>query len=209
MKIVKPSYEILNLPDFGPILKHLEDVARTCYQSHDKTCEGSEVKMVQNLIKRNHTAMMEFADMTVRFTCDRGVSHELVRHRHCSFAQESTRYVKYDGEMEFILPCWFENPPSKNVETPEGQWMWAMEDAEERYQDMLSQGQSPQQARSVLPNSLKTEIVVKTNLRDWMHIFLLRCDKAAHPQMRELMIPLYEELKEKCPVIFETVEFNR
>lgn len=219
MKIIKPSWEIINEPNWSELTKQLEMVARTCYKSHDKITEDSADKLVSNLIKRDHTAMIEFADMTVRFVCDRGVSHELVRHRHCSFAQESTRYVKYDEEMEFILPCWMDDSligrhTEKTIYpledgTAEYEWFSSCDIAENSYEIMINSGWSPQQARSILPNSLKTEIVMKTNLRDWRHIFHLRCDKAAHPQMRELMLPLHDYLVEKCPVVFGGIEFNR
>ena len=215
MIVIKPSYKIINEPDWDKLAAGIEEVARTCYQSHDRTKEGSADIMIRNLISRQHEAMLEFADMTVRFTCDRGVSHELVRHRHCSFAQESTRYVKYDGEMEFVLPCWvgekFLGPCSgaKLVfDNPEDIWIMTCKNIEVEYKSLLRHGWAPQQARSILPNSLKTKINMKTNIRDWRHILSLRCDKTAHPQMRELMIPLYNELVEKCPVIFDSVEFS-
>ena len=216
MKIIKPKYEILNEPDWDQALLQLEAAMRTCYKSEDKITTGSAEKLIRNIIKRGHESTLEHVGLSVRFTVDRGVSHELVRHRHCSFSQESTRYVRYDGEMEFIWPCWLEDDALRAIDagfgvpmdSDPGQWTVAVRSAEQHYQNLLSKGWSPQQARSVLPNSLKTEVVMTTNLRDWRHIFHLRCDKTAHPQMREVMIPLYEELVEKCPIIFDTVEFE-
>jgi len=227
MKIIKPSWEIIDEPNWDDTMIQLERAMRTCYKSEDKITTGSAEKLIHNIIDRGHESTLEHVSFGVRFVCDRGVSHELVRHRHCSFSQESTRYVKYDGEMEFILPCWmnekflngvwdFETYRHYNVDgglsgltDQELRWVYSCLVSEESYKRLIDGGWSPQQARSVLPNSLKTEIVMTTNLRDWRHIFHLRCDKSAHPQLRELMIPLYDYLSIQCPVIFDTVKFNR
>lgn len=199
MKIINQSHEILKLDD--SVLRDIEVAGRTCYQSQDKITEESAEKFVAMLQKRKHMAMIEFADMTVKFITNRGVTHELVRHRVCSFAQESTRYVKYDGSMEFIKPVWG-NFSGVLHDSPEYSWLRAMESSENKYQYLLECGWRPEQAREVLPNSLKTEIVVKANLREWLHIFSLRTSKAAHPQIRGLMIGLLNELKEKLPTVF-------
>lgn len=220
MKVIKPSYEIINEPDWSQVLVDMERAIRTCYKSEDKIDVGTADKLIRSIIKRGHESTLEHTSLSVRFVCDRGVSHELVRHRHCSFSQESTRYVNYGKEgMQFILPCWIEDDSPRcqdgtclNVcdgEDSSCEWFETMKRAESAYNLLLSDGWKPEQARSVLPNSLKTELVMTTNLRDWRHIFSLRCDKAAHPQMRELMIPLWEELCEKCPTIFDSVEFRR
>ncbi len=221
MKVIKPSFEILNEPNWPEVLLQLERAMRTCYKSEDKITEGSAEKLIRSIIKRGHESTLEHVSMSVRFICDRGVSHELVRHRLCSFSQESTRYVNYGGgDIQFVLPPWmncsylgeFSEFPSGPV--IDGEWdaedIWMAEcsRSETAYGHLLDEGWQPQQARSVLPNSLKTEIVVTTNLRDWRHIFHLRCDKTAHPQMREIMIPLYDYLNEQCPVIFDSVEFD-
>jgi len=200
MKIIEQSYEILSLPE--NLLETLEKAGRTCYKSEDKITPESAPKFVGMLRDRGHHAMIEFGDIIVKFITNRGVTHEIVRHRLSSFAQESTRYVRYDGLMEVIKPVWFEDS------TPEqqGSWFKAMEDAETWYHDLLLSGWRPEQAREVLPNSLKTEIVWKANIREWRHIFSLRCAKTAHPQMRALMRPLLEELKSKLPVVFDDIE---
>jgi len=208
MRLIKPSYEILTSLNGVEILQIIEKVARTCYKSEDKITEDSAEKMIQILISRGHEAMIEFFDITVKFICDRGVSHELVRHRIASFALESTRYcnyasAKFDREITFIIPCWF----TDGILPDEVRWQYAMVDAEESYNDLIKMGWQAQQARSVLPNSLKTEINVKMNLREWRHFFKLRCVKAAHPQMRELTIPLLEELKIKVPIIFNDITY--
>lgn len=152
----------------------------------------------------NHLEKQTHATRTVRFITNRGVTHELVRHRPCSFAQESTRYVKYDGNMEFIRPVWFDKRSEfdRNIET----WKSAMLLAEKHYGYLLDGGWRPEQAREVLPNSLKTEIVVKAYIQEWNHIFKLRCAKTAHPQTRELMKPLQTEFQTKEPELFGKLE---
>ena len=214
MKIVKQRYEIIKFPEEA--LKDIEIAGRTCYKSEAKITDDSAIGFSRNLIKRVHLPMIEFADLTVRFVTDRGVTHELVRHRLCSFAQESTRYVNYKEGMEVILPVEFtlgglalaQEGCRKGYadNSPELAWLFAMETAERCYKGMIESGCKPQLARSVLPNSLKTEIVVKTSLREWRHIFDMRCAKSAHPQIRALMLPLLEELSERIPVIFDELK---
>ncbi len=168
-------------------------------------------KFVQNLINRGHLAMIEHApDISMRFICDRGVSHEIVRHRLFSFAQESTRYVSYKTkEIEFIKPCFFSDAEDNG---PEGTtfedyryyiWFEHMKQAESDYCDLIEWGANPQEARSVLPNSLKTEIVVKGNAREWMHFFELRCNPTAHPQMKEVALMALRMCHEAIPVVFD------
>lgn len=204
MKIINQSYEIISLPE--QLLETLEKAGRTCYKSEDKITPESAPKFVKRILERGHNAMIEFGDIIVRFITNRGVSHELVRHRLASFAQESTRYVRYVGEINFIKPVWLDQQ-SKNPDEQKAFYTWqaSMHKAEKHYQDLLSYGWGPQKAREVLPNSLKTEIIVKANIREWRHIFSLRCSKAAHPQMRDLMLPLLSELKEKLPVVFDDI----
>lgn len=200
MKLIKQSYEILDYPKNA--LATIEKAARTCYQSESKIKPGSDVTLVRSLIGRGHHAMLEFGDITVKFITNRGVTHELVRHRLCSFVQESTRYVKYDGNMEFIKPVWWED----SIDSQKDSFVHLCGVAEAGYLHLLAMGWQPQQAREVLPNALKTEIVVKANLREWRHIFSLRCTKAAHPQIRSLMTELLVELKQKIPLIFDDVK---
>lgn len=212
MKIVEQSHEILSISPQN-ILKHIEEVARTCYQSHNKTKIGSDITMVQNLINRGHEAALEFGDITIKFITNRGISHELVRHRLCSFMQESTRYVKYNGNMEFIRPIWYKkdiNSIALNYTfeecitfTPQAIWKTHITLSEKHYKNLLDLGWKPQQAREILPNSLKTEIIMKGNLREWRHIFSLRCDKTAHPQMIALLKPLLQELHKRIPIVFD------
>ncbi len=226
MKLVKPSYEILTPIDGEAILKSIEKAARTCYKSEEKISDDgkSATELVMKLLARGHGAMIEFGtDIAVKFVCDRGVSHELVRHRLASFAQESTRYCNYgkDEHIQFIIPSWehfkeksylieWDNLHGTCTNAPmdgAGWWFWHMAVSERDYNKLIESGWSPQQARSVLPNSLKTEINVKANLREWRHIFQQRVAAVAHPQMRELMRPLLDEFKKKIPLIFDDIVY--
>ncbi|MFO7911794.1 MAG: FAD-dependent thymidylate synthase [Desulfotignum sp.] len=197
MQIIDQGYEIISLP--ADLLQTIEAAGRTCYKSEDKITSDSAAGFVSRMRDRGHHAMIEFGDIIVRFVTNRGVTHELVRHRLFSFAQESTRYVRYDGKMEFIRPCWWEDSTPAQQET----WETAMKDAEKYYLELLKSGWRPEQSREVLPNSLKTEIVVKGNIREWRHMFALRCSKKAHPQIRALMLPLLVDLQGRLPVVFD------
>lgn len=201
---VKAGYEILDDVNGEDVLRKLEKIARVCYKSEDKIADGTAEKMVRSLIKRGHEAMLEHFSLSVKFTVDRGVSHEIVRHRLASFAQESTRYCNYGthgGEIKVIRPLYL----SEDGEDYK-LWRKACEVAEQQYLAMLECGCAPQEARAVLPNSLKTEIVMTANLREWRHFLKLRAVGTTgkpHPQMQEVAIPLLKELQEKIPVIFE------
>lgn len=200
VKARKASYEIVSCPG-NDVLLRLEECARTCYQSHDKARPGSAEKLLRSIIARGHESVLEHLSITVRFICDRGVSHELVRHRLASFSQESTRYCNLAGkQMEFIKPCfWGDDSPELEM------WEAICRFAEQTYTLMVEMGAKPEEARSVLPNSLKTEIVVTANIREWRHILKLRTAKAAHPQMRELMVPLLYDLRSRIPVLFDDI----
>lgn len=201
MKIIPASAEILYAhPD---AVAFIERVARTCYKSEDKIGPGTGEAFVRGLVKRRHFAMLEHASMTVRFVVDRGVSHEIVRHRIASYAQESTRYCDYAGakrgkEITVIAPCFWE-PGSSMWST----WLEACGYAEQRYFRLRLMGAKPEEARSVLPNSLKTELVMTANMREWREVFRLRTADAAHPQMREVMIPLFERCFTSTPTLFD------
>ncbi len=210
MRIIKPSYEILTEISYGGIkeLQHIEKIGRVCYKSEDKITEDGESakKFVKMLIGRGHEAMIEHSSLSVKFTVDRGVSHELVRHRIASFAQESTRYCnyskdKFDNGITFIKPFFF----GENTQNYK-EWIYAMGIAEKSYLQMLKDGATPQEARSVLPNSTKTEITITANYREWRNFFKLRTAKAAHPQMQEVTRPLLKELKTRLPIIFDDIE---
>lgn len=183
MKTIKAGYEILT-PITGEELKLIEIAGRTCYKSEDKITEDSAKQFVKMLIDRKHEAMLEHGSLTIKFICDRGVSHELVRHRLASFAQESTRYCNYAGdkfgnELTFIEPLFFDIGKFGNcVSLKRTLWEIAMERAEETYLELIQEGCSPQEARSVLPNSIKTEVVMTANYREWRHFFNLRAARA-------------------------------
>lgn len=203
MKIIEQSHEIIQKPD-NP-LWIIEQAGRTCYKSEDKISDGSSIKFSKMLLSSNHESVFEHVIVSVRFITNRGVTHELVRHRLCAFSQESTRYVKYDkNNMEFIKPVWWDkwDREQKNI------WINSLENSEKGYVSLMNSGASAQEAREVLPNSLKTEIVVTANLREWRHIFNLRCHKKAHPQIRQLMINCCKEFNEMIPVIFEDIKLN-
>lgn len=212
MRVVEAGYEILTEISDGGIkeLQHIEKIGRVCYKSEDKITEDGESakKFVKMLIDRGHEAMIEHSSLAVKFIVDRGVSHELVRHRIASFAQESTRYCnyakdKFGNEVTFIKPFFFDEPS-----TQYGLWKRAMEEAECNYLHLLESGASPQEARSVLPNSTKTEITITANYREWRNFFKLRAAESAHPQMREVTVPLLIELSNKLPVIFEDLAYK-
>ena len=202
MNIINASHEILFMPESAMILKHIELAGRTCYKSENAITEDSANTFVKMLLKSGHHSVIEHIAITVRFICDRGISHELVRHRIASFSQESTRYANYSKakfgqEITVIKPCfWEENSPEYTI------WKKAMQEAETNYMTLIQQGVRAEQARSVLPNSLKTEVIMTCNIREWRHVLQLRCDVAAHPQMREIMLPLLNELNSRLPALF-------
>lgn len=222
MRLIKPSYEILGDKTGREVLKHLEAAGRTCYKSEEKITDDSCYEFIKMLIKRGHESVLEHSNLSVRFICDRGVSHEIVRHRLASFSQESTRYVTYNGEMEFIIPPWvsilngeYPNTPDKLIDTMKMilrdkqsfVWFTAMQLSANAYTTLIEKGWKPEEARSVLPNSLKTEIVVTADMREWRLIMKQRTSNAAHVQMRELMRPLLEELKAKFTVLFDDISY--
>ena len=200
MKIIKPGFVIEDQIDGMAMLQRIERAGRTCYKSEAKITETSAVAFVRKIIASGHESVLEHEKVTVRIVCDRGVSHEIVRHRLASYSQESTRYCDYGkvGEIDFIIPCWLTEDSDHYP-----YWLWSMQQAESEYKQLRAWGWSPQQARCVLPNSLKTEIVMTANLREWRHFFKLRTAPAAHPQMREIAVPLQEEFRRLIPVVFE------
>lgn len=219
MLLVKPSFEILQITP--NVLQLIETAGRVCYKSEDRITDNSAAEFVAMLIKRGHESVLEHAVATVRFICDRGVSHEIVRHRIASYSQESTRYCDYNKDhVAFVIPTWANLLPGEYSvawdglygictklegmhESGDRHWGWSMALAEREYKHLRDAGWRSEQARSVLPNSLKTEIVMTANFREWRHFFKLRTSSAAHPQMRELTIPLLAAMKEHVPVVFD------
>jgi thymidylate synthase (FAD) len=207
MKVVKQSHEIITKINREEILRLLELFGRTAYQSKNKIILNSASVFVSNLILKGHESVLEHISLTVKFITDRGTANELVRHRFCAFTQESTRYCNYaKGEMCFIKPVYWDSVKDRYecpVETAYQMWADSMEEVEKTYNLLVNNLEySPQEARAILPNSLKTEIIVTTNLREWRYLLKLRTAKEAHPQMRDLMNPLLEELREQLPEIF-------
>ena len=214
MKIINAGYEIIRpnmdgLEARNAIYQLIEQAGRTCYKSEEKITPESAAKFVAGIVKRGHEAMLEHASMTVKFIVDRGVSHELVRHRLFSFAQESTRYCNYSNEkfgseITVIKPCFYQEY-SEEYDL----WKAAMENAEYKYFQLLNTGSTPQEARSVLPNSLKTEVVVTGNMREWRHFFRLRAageTGAPHPQMSEVAVPLFKTVRDYMPELFGDIK---
>jgi thymidylate synthase (FAD) len=189
INIIKPSFEILT-PIQPEILKLIELAGRTCYKSEDKITEESANRFVKMICKNNHESVIEHASVSVRFICDRGVTHELVRHRIASYSQESTRYVNYNCKgLTFIKPSFFDDNGDQY-----GLWYNAMLESAHYYNKMIENGAKAQEARSVLPNSLKTEIVATMNLRSWKNFFKLRCSKGAHPQFAKVLPEVFNDL---------------
>ena len=206
MKIINAKVEIVDKLDGLEMLKKIELIGRTCYKSEDKITDDSCKQFAKNIIARGHESVLEHVNFSVRFTCDRGVSHEIVRHRIASYSQESTRYCNYskgdfNGEITVIEPC-FLVPGTAGYDM----WYKACQMAEQYYFSMLDWGCSPQEARAVLPNSLKTEIVMTANIREWRHFLKLRTSKAAHPQIREIAIILLNMLIEIVPELFNDIK---
>lgn len=206
MRIIKPGFVFMTPISTRLVMEHLERCGRVCYKSEDKIADGTAEKFLANIVKRGHEAVLEHFSFTVKFIVDRGVSHEIVRHRMASYCQESTRYCNYskDGfgnEITVIEPCFFEKG------SPEWTlWKHACEVSERYYFNLLDWNRTPQEARSVLPTSLKTEVVMTANIREWRHFLKLRTSKAAHPQIREVAVPLLHELQRLVPVLFDDIE---
>ena len=206
MKIINPSVELIDPPSYAELIGKIEKAGRVCYKSEDKIKDGSAETFIRGIIKRGHEAVIEHSSLTVKFICDRGVSHEIVRHRVASYCQESTRYCNYSkgdfgSEITVIQPCYLDLHSSAY-----GTWEIACRQAEKAYFDMLNQDCTAQEARAVLPNSLKTEMFMTANVRELRHFLKLRCSPAAHPQMREVAALLAKDLKSRYPVLFDDIE---
>jgi thymidylate synthase (FAD) len=207
MKLIKSNYSILTKLSGIEILKKIERIGRIAYKSEDKITENSARKFISMVVELNHLSVIEHQGFSVKFIIDRGISHELVRHRLSSFTQESSRYCnynkdKFDNQVSFI------DIKPHLTKDQYAQWLFSMETAERDYQTLIQDGCSPQFARSVLPNSLKTEIIVSANLREWRTIFKQRTAGDAHPQIREVMRPLLDEIKGLIPIIFDDINYE-
>lgn len=215
MRIIHPYVKPQMLPPRKVLYNLLEAAGRTCYLSERVEGDTTE-KFIQRIMKRKHWSVLEHGHLSVRMVCDRGVTHELVRHRIASYSQESTRYCNYSGdkfggEIKVIdLATGFKydlNNPKDLAKYEE--WMAAMEDAERHYMRMLELGATPQEARSVLPTSTKTEIVVTMNVREWRHFLEMRwvgVSGTPHPQMQEIAEKVYDLLATYYPILFEDLK---
>lgn len=216
MKIIKPSFTWHGeTPNGHAMLASIAAAGRVCYQSEANG--KSDADFVRAIVRRGHESVIEHEKLSVRIICDRGITHEIVRHRVASYSQESTRYCNYSkdkfgAEIAFVdISRGIELCPVTSKLAPEviaeilNEWMLACLDAERHYMRMLELGASPQIARSVLNNSTKTAIVVTMNLREWRHFFKLREAPAAHPQIREIAIPMLKMFREAVPVIFDDI----
>jgi len=219
IEFIHQSFEIWNFPS-REYTRMLEDAGRICYKSESR---GEPEKFIQKLVERGHESVIEHAHVTVKFVTNRGVTHELVRHRLASYSQESTRYCNYSGKMRFVYPVWvnisFEEWYHKIIrggsvadlfpQKPEDAFFRNCLEAAAAYNDLIKLGWTPEKAREVLPNALATEIVMTANLREWRHIFKLRCSKRAHPQIRLLMLGLLEVFQEEMPHVFSDLSSNQ
>jgi thymidylate synthase (FAD) len=222
MKVIKQSYKIMTpISDNNEVLKFIEKIGRTAYQSADKITQTSSHEFVEKIIKMKHLSVIEHYSITVKIITCRSITHELVRHRICSFLQESTRYVNSSKVgCIFIIPCWIDEYDSdlilkcENFEELVNNstlkdtsiiWLKQMLAVENDYNNLINLGLKPQEAREILPNSTKAEIVMTANLREWRHFFELRTSKAAHPEMQLLTRPMLKEFQASIPIIFDYI----
>lgn len=206
MKVIQPQVYIESDISEKDAIMLIERAGRVCYKSENKIKRDSAETFIRNILKRGHESVIEHVSVTVRVICDRGVSHEIVRHRIASYSQESTRYCnyaddKFGNEITVIMPCFF--APGSHLYAV---WYSYCREAEDAYNILISKGVSPQEARSVLPNSLKTEMLITMNLREWRHFFKLRCSPAAHPQMRQIANMILDQFKQVFPLFVEDIE---
>ena len=204
ISVIKPAFKIEDEINGQKILEKLEEYGRVCYKSEERITPESAAVFLKAAMSRGHFSIIEHEKVTVRVICDRGVTHEWVRHRLASYSQESTRYCNYGKlGLQYVQPFFFgkDSPDYK-------EWKKAITDATSHYLNLLKNGRTPQEARGVLPNSLKTEIVVTHNIREWRHFFYLRCAIGAHPQMRELAIPILKDFQKKIPCLFDDFQIN-
>lgn len=228
MRLIKPKVEILSRIDGVQVIADITTAARTCYKSEDVRTKEKDKALVKRLIDSKHEAMLEFSDVTVKFTTSIGITREIIRHRLSSFANESTRYCnynkdKFNSEITFIIPSYLDIPEGNytywdgdwvdmnkmKIQLPAddkntvSNWLSALNHAETTYLILSNKGWKAEQAREVLPMSTKSELCMKANLREWRHFFSLRCSTAAHPDIRVLALDLLKQMHEKVPVIFD------
>ena len=206
MIIVEPEIQVEKY-DGIKIMKNIERACRTCYRSEGLITEDSYKNLLKNCINRGHESILEHEKITIRMVCDIGVYKDLTRHRIASFSIESTRYCnygkdKFDNQIKFIKPC--------NIESGEIYAFWAneMQNIEHTYQEMSKLNCTPDQMRMILPHSTAAEVTMTANIREWRYILELRCSKAAHPAIRQLLIPLLLKFKEDMPELFDAIDYD-
>ena len=207
VKVISPAVEILTPLDGEAILKHLELCARNCYKSEDKITSDSARKMVKKLIELGHEAMIEHFSVTVRLTTDIGVLKDLSRHRIASFAVESTRYCLYSKDKFGNELTVMEPPELEKGSEDYNVWLQGMEAMEKAYMDLANRGYKADVCRTLLPHGLKVEMIMTANIREWRHIFKLRCAMAAHTTVRQVMRMLHQKMKEQIPVVFDDITY--
>ena len=208
INVIKPSFKILTDIDYEDVLRKIEIIGRNSHKSENRITNLSSSDFVRMIIDWGHESVIEHVAISVRIICDRGVSHEVVRHRHASYTQESTRYCNYSknkfgNKITLISPFFWENEQEIHKYNL---WLSACEASAKSYFNLLEMGATPEEARSVLPNSLKTDIIVTMNLRAWRHFFKMRANKKSHPQMRQIAVPLLKTFKNKLPVVFQDIK---
>lgn len=203
MKLRKEKVVIVDRINGENILKKLERIGRVSHKSENKITKDSKREFIKKLIELGHESVLEHQQITVKIICDRGVSHELVRHRIGSYTQESTRYLAYK-EIEIILPREIEQ--SKEVKKI---FLKQVREIEKTYLKLITIGLRPEIARNILPHCLKTEIYCSFNLREWRHIFKLRCSPSAHPQIRRIMLKVLKEFQKRIPIVFDDFVINQ
>jgi thymidylate synthase (FAD) len=217
LELIHPSYEILDCPEREALLKKIEKIGRIAYKSEDKITEDSASRFVKMIMKNNHLSVIEHENISIKFITSRDVSHELVRHRLISVVQESQRYINYNKKgIQFIIPDWLMISPGEYTKNSsltfmtecDKVWLKLLLGSEETYNKFINLKWKPEQARDILPNATKTELIVTANIREWLYIFTLRTASDAFSKMKQIMIPLLQELKIKLPEFFEEIKIG-
>jgi thymidylate synthase (FAD) len=229
VKIVRPYAKIMEPELAAGALQRVEYAARVSHRSEDESGLNSERFIRAVVLQHGDWSVVEHVSISAEFLVDRGITHEIVRHRIASYTQESTRFVNYAKKMppSFLYPLigiecpdclagippirtngnwWHERSGTTTTCPYDGDWLDSISAVEEGYKKLLMRGWRPQEARSVFPNALASKIIVTMNLRSWRHFFLMRTTKEAHPQMRQVTIPLLAEFKALIPVLYEDIE---